>query len=59
MSPSPDFAEAIYREQMPMYTSQGTFDRKALALIRQSFLEMQVLSEMPDDKVLFTEEFLP
>ena len=50
---------AIYDELMPMFTDNGRFDPKALAVLRRSFVEMKILPSEPDMSSLYTEAFLP
>jgi NitT/TauT family transport system substrate-binding protein len=50
---------AIYDELMPMFTDDGHFDAKALAVLRRSFVEMKILPTEPDMSKLYTEAFLP
>jgi NitT/TauT family transport system substrate-binding protein len=50
---------AIYDELMPMFTDDGHFDPKALAVLRRSFVEMKILPSEPDMSTLYTEAFLP
>jgi NitT/TauT family transport system substrate-binding protein len=50
---------AIYDELMPMFTDDGHFDPKALAVLRRSFVEMKILPAEPDMSTLYTEAFLP
>jgi ABC-type nitrate/sulfonate/bicarbonate transport system substrate-binding protein len=50
---------AIYDEVMPMFTDDGHFDPKALAVLRRSFVEMKILRSEPDMGKLYTEAFLP
>jgi NitT/TauT family transport system substrate-binding protein len=49
----------IYNELMPMFTDNGRFDPKALAVLSRSFVEMKVLPSEPDMGKLYTEAFLP
>jgi NitT/TauT family transport system substrate-binding protein len=49
----------IYDELMPMFTDDGHFDRQALAVLAQSFVEMKTLPQRPDMSKLITEAFLP
>ena len=49
----------IYDELMPMFTDNGHFDAKALAVLRRSFVEMKILPAEPDMSRLYTEAFLP
>jgi ABC-type nitrate/sulfonate/bicarbonate transport system substrate-binding protein len=50
---------SIYDELMPMFTDNGRFDAKALAVLRRSFVEMKILPTEPDMSKLYTEAFLP
>ncbi len=49
----------IYDELMPMFTDNGHFDPKALAVLSRSFVEMKTLPSEPDMSKLYTEAFLP
>ncbi len=55
----PSVVSRAYDEQIGIFTSDGTFDPKAVAVLKKSFIEMGLLKEIPDDKVLFTTQFLP
>ncbi len=50
---------AIYDELMPMFTDNGHFDPKALAVLQRSFVEMKILPTEPDMSKLYTEAYLP
>ena len=50
---------AIYDELMPMFSSTGKFDPKALSVLSRSFVEMKTLPSEPDMSKLYTEAFLP
>jgi ABC-type nitrate/sulfonate/bicarbonate transport system substrate-binding protein len=50
---------AIYDELMPMFSSDGKFEPKALAVLSRSFVEMKTLPSEPDMSKLYTEAFLP
>jgi ABC-type nitrate/sulfonate/bicarbonate transport system substrate-binding protein len=56
---SPSVAGRAYDEQVPNFSTDGTFDPKSVALLKQSFIEMGLLKETPDDKVMFTTQFVP
>jgi len=49
----------IYDELMPMFSDDGRFNPKALAVLRRSFVEMNTLSQEPDMATLTNEAFLP
>jgi ABC-type nitrate/sulfonate/bicarbonate transport system substrate-binding protein len=55
----PEVVSRAYDEQIGIFTEDGTFDPKAIAMLKKSFIEMRLLKEIPDDKVLFTTQFLP
>jgi ABC-type nitrate/sulfonate/bicarbonate transport system substrate-binding protein len=50
---------AIYDEVMAMFTDDGHFDPKALAVLRRSFVQMKILPSEPNMDKLYTEAFLP
>ena len=50
---------SIYDELMPMFTDDGHFDPKALAVLSRSFVEMKTLPSEPKMGELYTEAFLP
>jgi ABC-type nitrate/sulfonate/bicarbonate transport system substrate-binding protein len=52
-------AAAIYDELMPMFSSTGKFEPKALTVLSRSFVEMKTLPSEPDMSRLYTEAFLP
>jgi ABC-type nitrate/sulfonate/bicarbonate transport system substrate-binding protein len=52
-------ATRAYDEQMGIFSQDLTFDPKALTVLKQSFIEMGLLKELPEDKAMFTTQFLP
>ena len=56
---SPTVISRAYDEQIPIFSTDGTFDPKAVTALKQSFIEMSLLKEIPDDKVMFTTQFVP
>ncbi len=56
---TPEVASRVYDEQIGAFSTDGTFDPQAVAVIKKSFLEMGLLKEAPDDKALFTTQFVP
>ena len=50
---------AIYDELMPMFSDDGRFSQKALAVLARSFVEMKTLPSEPDMSKLYTDDFLP
>jgi len=59
MHTTPQTTAAIYDELMPMFTDNGHFDSKSLAVLQRSFVEMKILPSEPDMSNLYTEAFLP
>jgi ABC-type nitrate/sulfonate/bicarbonate transport system substrate-binding protein len=55
----PSVVARAYDDQIGVFTQDGTFDPKAVAMLKQSFIEMGLLKEKPDDSVLFTTQFVP
>jgi NitT/TauT family transport system substrate-binding protein len=56
---SPSVASRAYDEQMAIFSTDGVFDPKAVEVLKQSFIEMGLLKEAPDNNVMFTTEFVP
>jgi NitT/TauT family transport system substrate-binding protein len=54
----PDHAEKVYDVIVPTLATDGHFDLKAVQVVKQSWIDMGQLEKLPDDKDLFTEEFL-
>ena len=52
-------AERTYDELMPMFSDDGRFNPKALAVLSRSYVELQFLPTEPDMRQLYTEDFLP
>jgi NitT/TauT family transport system substrate-binding protein len=48
-----------YDELMPMYSDDGKFNPKALAVLATSYVDLGVLPQAPDMTKLYTEAFLP
>ncbi len=55
----PSVAARAYDEQIGTFSTDGTFDPKAVAVLKQSFIEMGLLKEIPADNVMFTTQFVP
>jgi NitT/TauT family transport system substrate-binding protein len=56
---SPGVAARTYDYEISMFIADGTFDKKALEVLKQSFVDTQVLETIPTDDQLFTTQFLP
>jgi len=55
----PDVIARTYDNQMGMLSDDGVFNPKAIAMLKQSFIDMEILKTVPDDSVLFTARFVP
>lgn len=53
------FVEALYDRQMPMYSSDGRFSARGLALMARAIVDVHMLNAPPDVSRLYTEAFLP
>jgi NitT/TauT family transport system substrate-binding protein len=56
---SPAVASKTYDYEISMLESDGHFDPQAVAVLKDSFVGMGILSERPADDQLFTTQFLP
>ena len=56
---SPSVGARAYDEQIGVFSEDFAFDPRAVAVLKQSFLEMGLLREIPEDKAMFTTQFLP
>jgi len=56
---SPSVISRAYDEQIGIFSTDGVFDPKGVEVLKQSFIEMGLLKEIPDDKVMFTTQFVP
>jgi ABC-type nitrate/sulfonate/bicarbonate transport system substrate-binding protein len=58
-----NFSTAVEEQQydlvMPMFSDSGRFDPRALATIRRSFVDLQLIDREPDLAKYWTEQFLP
>ncbi|HUZ75913.1 MAG TPA: ABC transporter substrate-binding protein [Stellaceae bacterium] len=52
-------AARIYDAEMPTFFSDGHFDRKKLAAVKQSLVDLGLVKKMPPDSKLITEAYLP
>jgi ABC-type nitrate/sulfonate/bicarbonate transport system substrate-binding protein len=56
---TPAVASRVYDEQIGGFSTDGTFDPLAVATLKESFIQMGLLKQVPDDKALFTTQFVP
>jgi ABC-type nitrate/sulfonate/bicarbonate transport system substrate-binding protein len=59
MKKDEEITSRSYDELMPMFSDDGRFNPKALAMLAKSYVELKVLPEEPDSSTLYTEAFLP
>lgn len=52
-------AEEVYLNETPMFSTDGRFDPAAVDVVKKSLVDMGQIDHMPDNKDLYTEEFLP
>ena len=55
----PAIVAGTYDLMMPVFSTDGRFNDKALATLARSFVELGLLPQEPDMKTLYTEQFLP
>lgn len=48
-----------YDREMPLMSKDGTFDPVALKIIKQSWVELKILPEIPSDDQILTRRFVP
>ncbi len=56
---TPEIVSRAYDVVMPTFSDTGKFEPKAVAVLRRSFIEMNLLSSEPDMSQLYTDKFLP
>jgi len=58
-----DMSETViaraYDEQAGIFSDDGTFDPQAVAALKRSFIEMGLLKDIPEDRIMFTTQFVP
>lgn len=59
MHQSPAVARKDYDSEIDMFSDDGRFDPQAVAVLKQSFVDMGTLKGIPPDDALFTTQFLP
>jgi NitT/TauT family transport system substrate-binding protein len=56
---SPELASRLYDDQIPMFSDDGRFQPKAVAVIKEAIKQLGKLDNVPPDNQLYTEAFLP
>jgi ABC-type nitrate/sulfonate/bicarbonate transport system substrate-binding protein len=56
---TPTSASKTYEYLVSALSNNGTFDPKAVHVLRQSFVDMRILKALPSDSELFTTQFVP
>jgi ABC-type nitrate/sulfonate/bicarbonate transport system substrate-binding protein len=59
MNMSTDVMSRAYDIESQGFRPSGSFDPKAVDLLKESFIEMGMLDNKPADSALFTTKFLP
>jgi NitT/TauT family transport system substrate-binding protein len=59
MRESPEVAAKTYDLEISTFIPDGTFDPQAVAVIKKSFIDMDMLKTEPADDQMFTTQFLP
>jgi NitT/TauT family transport system substrate-binding protein len=59
LNQSPAVVRQDYDFEIGMFNDDGRFDPQAVAVLKQSFVDMGTLGEKPPDDVLFTTQFVP
>lgn len=55
----PDLASRLYDDQIPMFSDDGRFQPKAVAVIKEAIKQLGPLDKLPPDDQLYTDAFLP
>src|SRR5262245_60728852 len=56
---APSVIDRAYDQQIGIFSDDLSFDPRAGAVLKQSFIEMGLLKDIPEDKEMFTTQFLP
>lgn len=56
---TPSVADQVYDNEIGSLETTGSFDPQAVAVIKQSFIDMGVLKTQPPDDAMFTTAFVP
>jgi ABC-type nitrate/sulfonate/bicarbonate transport system substrate-binding protein len=56
---SPTVISRVYDEEIGIFSENGVFEPKAVETLKRSFIEMDLLKDIPDDNVMFTQQFVP
>jgi NitT/TauT family transport system substrate-binding protein len=59
ISVDPAITARTYDELMPMFSADGKFNPKAMAVLSRSYVDLKILAAEPDMSKFYTEEFLP
>ncbi|MGH6670942.1 MAG: ABC transporter substrate-binding protein [Xanthobacteraceae bacterium] len=59
LNETPASASKTYDYLVSALSNNGTFDPKAVQVLKQSFVEMGILKNVPPDSELFTTQFVP
>jgi NitT/TauT family transport system substrate-binding protein len=59
MNVPPEIAARVYDAEMPALSETGRFDPAAVEVVKRSFIELKLLTSVPDNAALIDESFLP
>jgi ABC-type nitrate/sulfonate/bicarbonate transport system substrate-binding protein len=59
MGATEELAARTYDKVMPVLSTDGCFDKKALEVLRRSYVQIGLLDKEPDMSKLYTEKYLP
>lgn len=59
LNEKPSVLDKVYDRETPMLIDDGHFDPKAVAVLKDSFIDMGILKTKPADDQLFTRQFTP
>jgi hypothetical protein len=57
--PQSNLLDRAYDQQIGIFSDDLSFDPRAVEVLKQSFIEMGLLKDIPEDKAMFTTQFLP
>jgi NitT/TauT family transport system substrate-binding protein len=56
---SPGVMDRTYDSELPMLSTDGSFDLEAIEVLKDSYVDMGVLEQKPKNEQLFTTKFVP
>ena len=56
---SPAVMDRTYDSELSMISTDGSFDTEAIEVLKESYVEMGILGEKPENRALYTTQFVP